>query len=103
MEESGIVAMQDFKDDLRGSKNDQTEVDFHLLRATELEKENEELKKRLNEEQKITECCICMENSRNAVLLPCSHFCCCSECSMNQDMCPICKEEITLRIKVYLS
>jgi len=56
-------------------------------------------------------CVICMENSKNIVLLPCKHMCLCSICSieyMNQESnqgkqkCPLCKEKIKSIMKVYV-
>lgn len=42
-------------------------------------------------------CCVCYERERTIILLPCSHMCLCSTCSMKlkDKICPLCRKEIT--------
>ena len=47
-------------------------------------------------------CCICLTNQRNTVFQPCGHLCCCDECG-NLDQCPVCREAITNKLKVYIA
>ena len=52
-------------------------------------------------------CCICLERSKNCVIHPCCHFCCCYECTLHlherdNAKCPICRECISTITKVEL-
>eukprot|EP01038_Epipyxis_sp_PR26KG_P005914 gene5914-8157_t len=53
-------------------------------------------------------CCICLENLKCVVLLPCKHLCLCEDCSPLNSMkntlqsCPICRQSIQQSIKVFL-
>ncbi len=47
-------------------------------------------------------CIVCMDNQRNVVFLPCSHFALCTGCSSNVRSCPTCRQSITSRIQVFV-
>ena len=54
-----------------------------------------------NNYEKSTICCICLTEERSIVILPCTHFCLCSQCSsmLSDDIdvhpqCPICRQQI---------
>ena len=42
------------------------------------------------------ECCICLDNQSNILLLPCNHMCICNVCinMINNRKCPICITDI---------
>jgi hypothetical protein len=46
-----------------------------------------------------TECCICMTNEKEIVFGPCGHYYSCSECSNKISKCPICRTNISNKIK----
>ena len=50
-------------------------------------------------------CKICMENEISFVFIPCGHFITCENCAVNRDLkiCPMCRKQITKRLKTYLS
>ena len=50
-------------------------------------------------------CKICMENEISFVFIPCGHFITCENCAVNGDLkiCPMCRKQITKRLKTYLS
>ena len=50
-------------------------------------------------------CKICMENEICFVFIPCGHLITCENCAVNRDLknCPICRKQITKRVKTYLS
>jgi len=49
-------------------------------------------------------CVICQDADRQLLFHPCSHICTCAECGNNNlDKCPICRQEITRKISIYLS
>lgn len=37
------------------------------------------------------ECLICLTDQKEILLLPCKHFCVCSECFVHLDKCPVCR------------
>ncbi len=45
---------------------------------------------------RISECCVCLSDEPDIVLLNCGHLCCCEECTDNlNDKCPLCMSPIT--------
>ena len=53
------------------------------------------------EEERV--CVICKENSKNVLLMPCRHMCVCGSCGFLDVLvqCPLCREQISERIKVF--
>ncbi|KAH8261895.1 hypothetical protein KR038_004466 [Drosophila bunnanda] len=52
-------------------------------------------------------CVICMERSRNIVIMPCRHLCLCKECSQQlllryENRCPVCRNDIVSFLSVYV-
>ena len=49
-------------------------------------------------------CCICLNNQRNVLFLPCKHVCTCVTCSRNDALrvCPLCKSVISQKMTVYI-
>ncbi|KAH8413574.1 hypothetical protein KR009_012362 [Drosophila setifemur] len=52
-------------------------------------------------------CVVCLERSRNIVIMPCRHLCLCKECSQQllshmEERCPICRNYITSFLPVYV-
>ena len=37
------------------------------------------------------ECLICLTEQKEVLLLPCKHFCVCSDCFVHLDKCPVCR------------
>eukprot|EP00828_Plagiopyla_frontata_P027466 TRINITY_DN35672_c0_g1_i1.p1 TRINITY_DN35672_c0_g1~~TRINITY_DN35672_c0_g1_i1.p1 ORF type:complete len:209 (+),score=40.74 TRINITY_DN35672_c0_g1_i1:320-946(+) len=62
-------------------------------------KQNE--KAQSNEQQQL--CCICLEQPKNAVLMPCRHNAICMECANKVKLCPMCQEKIVEIVKIYLT
>ncbi|AGA16181.1 iap-1 protein [Thysanoplusia orichalcea nucleopolyhedrovirus] len=49
------------------------------------------------------ECKICLERQRDAVLMPCRHFCVCVQCYFGLDQkCPTCRQDVTDFIKIFV-
>lgn len=54
--------------------------------------------------QRITEtltCCVCMDADKDTVLMPCKHLCVCESCSHDIRTCPLCRVEVTDKIRVW--
>ncbi|XP_016976035.1 uncharacterized protein LOC108042326 [Drosophila rhopaloa] len=52
-------------------------------------------------------CVVCMERSRNIVIMPCRHLCLCKECSQQlllhlENRCPVCRNDIMSFLPVYI-
>lgn len=59
----------------------------------QLELEIARLKQKVKtEDEERRECVTCFRSPRSVVLLPCKHFCLCSNCP--KDTCPICREDV---------
>jgi len=63
-----------------------------------LEMSNNELK-----ESVPTPCTICLENPTNCTFLPCGHLCTCMICSRRIASCPLCRTNISRKLKVFKS
>nr|QBK85057.1 MAG: ubiquitin-protein ligase [Pithovirus LCDPAC02] len=48
-------------------------------------------------------CCICLDDIRNVVILPCKHMCICKKCSkLDIEKCPLCRQNIKKYMEVYV-
>ena len=52
-----------------------------------------------SKEQKL--CVVCLDKERVMVLTPCFHLCVCTECSVPLTSCPLCRNAIVTKNKVY--
>ncbi|XP_059213515.1 E3 ubiquitin-protein ligase LRSAM1 [Centropristis striata] len=50
-----------------------------------------------------SECVVCMETGSQVIFLPCGHVCCCLVCSDALQNCPLCRSNISQRIRLYHS
>lgn len=48
----------------------------------------------------VSDCCICLEEKSEMVMVPCGHLCLCNACSsaFKEQKCPMCRSVITMRI-----
>ena len=58
------------------------------------------------EEEKASEndesrCIICMDRGQEVIFLECGHLCCCRDCALRIDQCPVCRQHISRVIPVY--
>jgi len=61
------------------------------------QKKNELLKKQ--KDQKL--CLICTEKEKCVAFTPCGHMCSCDGCSTQLGQCPMCRQPIQNRIKIF--
>ncbi|XP_058015232.1 E3 ubiquitin-protein ligase LRSAM1 isoform X4 [Ahaetulla prasina] len=54
-------------------------------------------------EERHCECVVCMELEAQVVFLNCGHVCCCQSCSEALRTCPLCRQEIVQRIRLFHS
>ncbi|KAM9594641.1 E3 ubiquitin-protein ligase LRSAM1 isoform 1-T5 [Morphnus guianensis] len=54
-------------------------------------------------EEKKSECVVCMEQETQMIFLPCGHVCCCQTCCDQLHTCPLCRKDITQRIRIFHS
>jgi len=47
-----------------------------------------------------SKCCICLTNNIGCLLMPCAHFCVCSECGEGLTDCPICRQVVTQSLAI---
>ncbi|NWQ85334.1 LRSM1 ligase, partial [Burhinus bistriatus] len=52
---------------------------------------------------KKSECVVCMEQETQMIFLPCGHVCCCQTCCEQLHTCPLCRTDITQRIRIFHS
>lgn len=50
-----------------------------------------------------SECVVCMETGSQVIFLPCGHVCCCQVCSDALQNCPLCRANISQRIRLFHS
>ncbi|XP_077001546.1 E3 ubiquitin-protein ligase LRSAM1 isoform X3 [Tamandua tetradactyla] len=54
-------------------------------------------------EVQISECVVCLEREAQMIFLNCGHVCCCQECCQPLRTCPLCRQEVTQRLRLYHS
>ncbi|NXV72581.1 LRSM1 ligase, partial [Atlantisia rogersi] len=54
-------------------------------------------------DEKKSECVVCMEQETQMIFLPCGHVCCCQACCDRLHACPLCRGDITQRIRIFHS
>ena len=46
-------------------------------------------------------CCVCLSRARTHAFAPCFHMCVCRRCSVRVASCPICREDVAGRHRIY--
>ncbi|XP_023599291.1 E3 ubiquitin-protein ligase LRSAM1 [Myotis lucifugus] len=54
-------------------------------------------------EVQTSECVVCMEREAQMIFLNCGHVCCCLQCCQPLRTCPLCRQEIAQRLRIYHS
>ncbi|KAM9218211.1 E3 ubiquitin-protein ligase LRSAM1 isoform 3-T3 [Leptosomus discolor] len=54
-------------------------------------------------DEKKSECVVCLEQETQMIFLPCGHVCCCQTCCERLHACPLCRKDITQRIRIFHS
>ncbi|XP_019584178.2 E3 ubiquitin-protein ligase LRSAM1 isoform X3 [Rhinolophus sinicus] len=54
-------------------------------------------------EVQTSECVVCLEREAHMIFLNCGHVCCCQQCCQPLRTCPLCRQEIIQRLRVYRS
>jgi len=82
---------------------------FEEAKQTDLENKPSELDtdgkhgvKRKRDEEQERNCVVCLEKERKVLLLPCKHVCLCESCSVNVDVCPLCRAIINSKTTVFI-
>ncbi|NXT78208.1 LRSM1 ligase, partial [Zapornia atra] len=57
----------------------------------------------LHWDEKKSECVVCMEQETQMIFLPCGHVCCCQACCERLQACPLCRGDVTQRIRIFHS
>lgn len=57
----------------------------------------------LQGDEEKSECVVCMEQEPQTVFLPCGHVCCCQGCCERLPSCPLCRQDIAQRIRIFRS
>lgn len=47
------------------------------------------------------ECVVCLDNKPDIVFLPCGHVCTCAQCCSQLDDCPMCRQNISQKFRLY--
>ncbi|KAM9206972.1 E3 ubiquitin-protein ligase LRSAM1 isoform 1-T1 [Dugong dugon] len=50
-----------------------------------------------------SECVVCLEREAQMIFLNCGHVCCCQQCCQPLRTCPLCRQEIARRLRIYYS
>ncbi|KAB0406893.1 hypothetical protein E2I00_002022 [Balaenoptera physalus] len=54
-------------------------------------------------EAQISECVVCLEREAQMIFLNCGHVCCCQQCCQPLRTCPLCRQDIAQRLRIYHS
>ncbi|KAL8599224.1 hypothetical protein ACOMHN_007940 [Nucella lapillus] len=83
---------------------EQTAEGYHSQSASQGQSEDVQSLQRENESlREKQQCKICMEREVEVLFYPCRHFVCCAPCAAGVSTCPICREPIHSRDKVFMS
>ncbi|XP_060056170.1 E3 ubiquitin-protein ligase LRSAM1 isoform X3 [Erinaceus europaeus] len=50
-----------------------------------------------------SECVVCLEREAQMIFLNCGHVCCCQQCCQPLRTCPLCRQDIAQRLRIYHS
>ncbi|CAI9174843.1 unnamed protein product [Rangifer tarandus platyrhynchus] len=50
-----------------------------------------------------SECVVCLEREAQMIFLNCGHVCCCQQCCQPLRICPLCRQDIAQRLRIYHS
>jgi hypothetical protein len=59
--------------------------------------------RRVQQAQADHTCCVCADGSIGVALMPCAHLCVCGDCAATLAACPICRVDVTDRIRIFLA
>ncbi|EPY83265.1 E3 ubiquitin-protein ligase LRSAM1 isoform 2 [Camelus ferus] len=54
-------------------------------------------------EVQTSECVVCLEREAQMIFLNCGHVCCCQQCCQPLRTCPLCRQDIAQRLRIYHS
>ncbi|XP_043325553.1 E3 ubiquitin-protein ligase LRSAM1 isoform X3 [Cervus canadensis] len=54
-------------------------------------------------EVQTSECVVCLEREAQMIFLNCGHVCCCQQCCQPLRICPLCRQDIAQRLRIYHS
>ncbi|XP_019365947.1 PREDICTED: E3 ubiquitin-protein ligase LRSAM1 [Gavialis gangeticus] len=54
-------------------------------------------------DERKSECVVCMEREAHVIFLTCGHVCCCQTCCEALRTCPLCRQDIVQRIRIFHS
>ncbi|XP_077045450.1 E3 ubiquitin-protein ligase LRSAM1 isoform X2 [Agelaius phoeniceus] len=57
----------------------------------------------LQGDERKSECVVCMEQEPQMIFLPCGHVCCCQGCCERLCSCPLCRQDIAQRVRIFHS
>lgn len=91
-----VLSIKEGTDLIRNKKNDKIEPLIVVADNNKIIVDDEKLNENL-------ECKICLQRQRDAVLLPCRHFCVCVQCyfCLNRK-CPTCRQDVINFIKIFV-
>jgi len=89
------------------------EEENHIFKQRKREQEDDILVKKPVETEpaadtaNTNECCVCLEKTKNTVLVPCHHMCLCESCAVDlmkntMPSCPLCRAKVQKTIKIFL-
>lgn len=74
-----------------------------LPRVWKLEEENRRLQQSVEPPNERLECKICFASSLQVAFLPCGHVATCVQCGARFDRCPLCKEVVLDRARLFFA
>ncbi|NXM66979.1 LRSM1 ligase, partial [Serilophus lunatus] len=54
-------------------------------------------------DERKSECVVCMEQEPQMIFLPCGHVCCCQSCCERLHSCPLCRQDVAQRVRIFHS
>jgi len=96
--ENNVTQHEQFREILEKKHQQDEKIAELESKIATLQEDSSKLKVQLEEEHEKTICQICMDKSRNALIMPCCHFLYCDSCvkahQKNSNSCPACRGNI---------
>jgi len=79
----------------------QSSIQGHQSLIQQLESQSKLAQQEIDQLRAKTECAVCLDGERDAVLFPCMHASCCHKCSASLEQCPQCRSPVTKMLRIY--
>ncbi|KAG0432527.1 hypothetical protein HPB47_020757 [Ixodes persulcatus] len=78
------------------------QIEEALKVVTTIKKEEIQVDEKPTQKQVDNSCAVCLGDQKSVLFMPCQHLVTCVDCATKVDQCPMCREQISARIRAFL-